>query len=178
MTLAGLEPTPHVHSWLRDHLSNHSAKGGSWKIWWNYRMYTFPAIILRKPGSNMRQKGSFPDQSDPEKRIKILILKSDQKWSWWIWSICRYWSENGSRRSKLDQKWPSKDQNKMILKLDQKWSWWIWSICRYWSENGSKRSKLDQKWPLKDQNKMIRKTTRIFDPGFLRVYKVSIRRMI
>ena len=72
---------------------------------------------------------SFPDQSDPEIRIKTLILKSDQKWSWWIWSI-----------------------------------------CRYWSENGSKRSKLDQKWPLKDHNKMIRKTLRIFDPGFLRVY--------
>ena len=114
---------------------------------------------------------SFPDQSDPEIRIKTLILKSDQKWSRWIWSICRYWSENGSKRSKLDQKWPSKDQNKMILKSDQKWSWWIWSICRYWSENGSKRSKLDHKWPLKDQNKMIRKTTRIFDPGFLSVYK-------
>ena len=96
-------PGSNVYSWLRDHRYNHSATGGSCQIWVKLSYVYITAITLRKPGSNMRQKGSpqirtqyqiwaHPclDQSDPDVLLNSFILKSDQEWSWWILSIQKW----------------------------------------------------------------------------------------
>ena len=128
MTLDGLEPMPQVHSWLRDHLSNHSAKGGSWKIWWNYRMYTFPAIILRKPWSNMRQKGSLLIRTQYQIWAHPFRIKAIQKYGSKLWSWNQIKNDPGEfdpfvdidpKTDQNDPNWIKSDPQRIKIK----WSW-------------------------------------------------------